>query len=169
MTEQQCFSKMNSGLVQDSKTQKLADKRWAILDVEFIRTAKRHRCVRKLYILTENGFDMEMEFYPCKRYRDLMLKYRRSFQFCRQHIHKLNYTPCGISVPCLQAVPMMNKFIVDNDIELVLYKGGTIEKDLCTELDVDCMNIECFEGIEKASSHDPREEVNFYYNQLIRI
>ena len=63
----------------------------------------------------------------------------------------------------------MNKFIVDNDIELVLYKGGTIEKDLCRELDVDCMNIECFEGIEKASSHDPREEVNFYYNQLIRI
>ena len=112
---------------------------------------------------------MEMEFYPCKRYRDLMLKYRRSFQFCRLHIHKLNYTPWGISAPCIQAVPKLNEFIVDNGIKLILYKGGTIEKHLCMELDVDCMNIECFEGIEKTFSHDPREEVNFYYNQLIKM
>ena len=160
---------MNSEPGQDSKVQRLADESWAILDVEFIKTSPKHRCIRKLYILTENGFDMEMEFYPCKRYRDLMLKYRRSFQFCHRHIHKLNYIPCGISAPCIRALPMLNEFIVDNDITLVLYKGGTIERDLCRELDVDCVNIECFEGIEKAYSHDPREEVNFYYNQLIKI
>ena len=148
---------------------KLADKSWAILDVEFIRTSARHRCVRKLYILTENGFDMEMEFFPCKRYWDLMPKYRRSFQFCRRNIHKLSYHPWGISAPCSRAVPMLNEFIVDNGITLVLYKGGTIERDLCTELDVESMNIECIDGIEKAYSHEPREEVNFYYNQLIKI
>ena len=160
---------MNSEAVQDSKVQKLADKSWAVLDVEFIRTSESHRCIRKLYILTENGFDMEMEFYPCKRYRDLLRKYRRSFQFCCRNIHKLNYTPWGISAPCLRAVPMLREFIVDNGITLVLYKGGTIERDICRALDVESMNIECFDGIEKAHSHDPREEVNCYFNQLIKI
>ena len=160
---------MDSGVVQDSKAQKLGDKRWAILDIEFIRTSAKHRCFRKVYILTENGFDMEMEFFPCKRYQNLMLKYRRSFEFCRRNIHKLSYTPWGISAPCLRALPMLNKFVVENGIELVLYKGGTIEKNLCAKLDVESFNIECFDGIEKAYSHDPREEVNFYYNQLIKM
>ena len=152
----------------DDKTEVLAEKSWAILDVEFIRTSPRHRCVRKLYILTKNGFDMEMEFYPCRRYRDLLLKYRRSFQFCRRRIHKLTYTPLGVSSPCRCAVPKLNEFIVNNGIDLLLYKGGTIERDLCKELDIASINIESMD-IEKAYSHDPREEVNFYYNQLTNI
>ena len=41
----------------------LSEKRWALLDVEFIRISSTHRCIRKLYILHDNGFtDMEMEF-----------------------------------------------------------------------------------------------------------
>ena len=58
---------------------RLVDKRWAILDVEFIATSSSHRCIRKLYILAENGFtDMEMEFYPCNRYRELESKYKQA-------------------------------------------------------------------------------------------
>ena len=63
---------------------RLTDKRWAILDVEFIATSSSHRCIRKLYIFIENGStDMEMEFYPCKRYRELESKYKKTFHYCR--------------------------------------------------------------------------------------
>ena len=52
----------------------LVEKRWALLDVEFIRISATHRCIRKLYILCDNGFiDMELEFFPCVRYKDLQL------------------------------------------------------------------------------------------------
>ena len=146
----------------------LAEKRWAILDVEFIRISPTHRCIRKLYILTQNGFDMEMEFHPCRPYQDLLLKYQRSHQFCRQRIHKLPYTPRRVSPPCRYAVSKLNEFIVYNGIDLILFKGGTIELELCKKLDIKSINIESM-NIEKAYSHDPREEVNFYYNQLINI
>ena len=44
-------------------TDRLNDKRCAILDVEFIATSSSHCCIRKLHTLAENGFiDMEMEF-----------------------------------------------------------------------------------------------------------
>ena len=146
----------------------LAEKRWAILDVEFIRTSPSHRCIRKLYILTHNGFDMEMEFHPCRSYQCLQLKYQRSYQFCRKHIHKLPYTPRRVSPSCRSAVPKLNEFVVNNDIDLILYKGGTIENELCNMLDIKSLNIESMD-VEKAYSHDPREEVNFYYNQLMNI
>ena len=60
----------------------------------------------------------------------------------------------------------LKNFIDDNDIDFILYKGGEIEVDLCAELDIPAYNIECF-ALEKAFSHDPRTEVNCYYNQLV--
>ena len=62
----------------------------------------------------------------------------------------------------------LNNFIVDNGIELIFYKGGDIEKNLCQELDIQSYNIENF-NIKKAYSHDPYEEVNYYYSQLIKM
>ena len=142
----------------------LNDKCWAILYVDFIRTTQRHRCIRKLYILTKNGFEMEMEFCPCRRYRDLLLKYRRTYQFARRHIHQLTYTPWGISLPCRQAVPKLNEFIVNNGIDLILFQGGATEAEMCKELDIASINIETM-NIKKVYS-SPREDMNFYYNQL---
>ena len=119
------------------------EKNWAIMDVEYISTSKTHRCIRKLYILEENGYtDMELDFYPCERYDDLEWKYRRSFQYCKRHIHKLNYNPKKYSPECLQILPLLNEFIVDSGIELILYKGGTIERDLCEALNIPSLNIE---------------------------
>ena len=47
-------------------------KNWALMDVEYIQTTKNHRCVRKLYILSKDGFtDRELEFYPCVRYQSM--------------------------------------------------------------------------------------------------
>ena len=149
----------------------LTEKLWALLDVECIDTSPRHRCIRKLYILSKNGVDdMEMEFHPCRPYRDILPKYQTSYHYCQRHIHKLSYAPSWrvTSFYCRDSVPKLNEFIVNNGIELILFKGGTIELELCKKLDIDCMNIECM-GIGKANSHDPREEVNLYYNQLIKL
>ena len=151
-------------------TERLVDKRCAILDMEFIAASSNHRCIRKLYILAENGFtDMEMEFYPCKRYNELEPKYKRSYQFCRRNIHNLSYNPWKFSPPCLQAQQMLNKFVVHNGITMVLFKGGIVERDMCRELGIESMNIELLGEVVKTCSHDPREEVNFYYDQLINF
>ena len=145
----------------------LTEKHWALLDIEFIQISPKHRCIRKLYILDDNGHtDMELDFYPCKRYKDVDRKYQRSFQYCKRHIHKLNYNPTKYSPECLQVLPLLNKFIGDCGIELILYKGGTIERDLSKALNLPSLNIECFEELEKAYSHDPRIEVNCYFSQI---
>ena len=146
----------------------MREKNWAIMDIEYIRTSKTHRCVRKLYILADNGYtDMELDFYPCVRYKDLDGNYQRSFRFCKRKVHKLTYNPRQYSPPCSTVLSKINEFIVYNNIDLILYKGGTIEKDLCVELCIPSMNIECFSELEKAQSHDSRIEVNYYYDQLV--
>ena len=70
-------------------------------------------------------------------------------------------------IRCADAVSRINTFAVYNDIELILYKGGDIEKELCKELCIKSMNIELIPEIEKINSHDPRLEVNWYYDQIL--
>ena len=155
--------------MKETSTELLLEKRWALLDVEFIRISATHRCICKLYILCDNGFvDMELEFFPCMRYKDLQLKYQRCFQYCKRYIHKLNYKPRYFSPECLKVLSILNEFIVYNDIDLILYKGGTIERDLSKALDISSLNIECFE-LEKVQSHDPYVEVNSYFSQIVEM
>ena len=145
----------------------LAEKHWALLDVEFIRICSTHRCIRKLYILEQNGrTDIESEFYPCKRYKNLEWKYQRSFQYCQRYVHKLSYDPRNYLPTCRIILPLLNEFIVDCGIELILYKGGQIERDLCKALHISSLNIECIKGLEKSVSHNPRTEVNCYFSQI---
>ena len=94
-----------------------------------------------------------------------MPRYQRSFRFCRNHIHKLSYDPRKWPrIHCADAVLKINNFVVYNDIELILYEGGDIEKELCKELCIKSMNIELIPEIEKINSHNPRLEVNWYYD-----
>ena len=153
---------------QQNNIELLKEKNWALMDIEYIQTSKSHQCVRKLYILVANGYDnLELDLYPCVRYKDLATKYQQSFRFCKRKVHKLTYNPRQYSPPCSTALSKINEFIVYNNIDLILYKGGTIEKDLCGELCIPSMNIECFSELEKAQSHDSRIEVNYYYDQLV--
>ena len=148
----------------------LMEKNWAVMDIEYITTSNTHRCIRKLYILAKNGKDdLEAEFFPCTQYKDLESRYQRTFRFCHNHIHKLTYIPKQYSPLCRTAVEKINDFIVYNEIDLILYKGGTIEKDICRELDILSKNIECFKDLVKAHSHDPKFEVNFYYDQILNF
>ena len=148
----------------------MKSRNWALMHIEYIRISPTHRCIRKIYILADDGVtDMECDFYPCIRLKDLEKKYQRSFHFCHRYVHKLRYDPKQISPECVKALKKINEFIVNNNIEVMLYKGGTIEKDICYELDVPAYNIECFSELDKVQSHDPRTEVSCYYGQLIEL
>ena len=156
--------------IQTSKMEQITEftKNWALMDVEYIQTSSTHRCIRKIYLLMKDGStDLEMEFYPCTQYKKLESRYQRAFRFCRNHIHRLSYNPKKYSPLCSNVVAYINNFIVNNDIDMILYKGGTIEKDLCRELYIPSKNIECIPDLEKIQSHDPRVETNWYYEQII--
>ena len=148
----------------------LLEKHWALLDIEFIQSTKDHKCLRKLYILAKDGFtDRELEFYPCRKFKDLDRRYKRSFRYCRANIHQLSYYPERYASPCSTAVTKVGKFIVDNGIYLVLYKGGCIEEQICKELCILSFNIEKLGDFERPYSHDPYVEVNIYYEQLVQL
>ena len=63
----------------------------------------------------------------------------------------------------------IKRFVVENQIDFILYKGGEIESDTCTDIDIPSYNIEHIKGLEKAYSHNPRIEVNCYYGQLVEL
>ena len=155
-------------LMTEFLAKKMNEENWAIMDVEYIQTSKTHQCVRKLYIRAKDGFtDLELEFYPCMQYKDLDEQYQRAFNFCKSRIHKLEYNPNHQYAPaCNTVVAKLNTFVVYNGIDFILYKGGTIEKDLCSELYIQSYNIENFSEIKKIQSHDPQTEVNYYYKNL---
>ena len=148
----------------------MEEKNFAIMDIEYIQTSETHRCIRKLNILGKDGFTVrELEFYPCKRYAELEKFHQRSFRFCQNQIHKLEYNPVRYAPPCTAVLAKVNEFIVYNSIDFILYKGGTIERDLCSELRIPSYNMECLPELETVHSHDPKTEVNLYYNQLVKL
>ena len=156
--------------VNNVNIQSIKEKNWMIMDIEYIQTSKEHKCVRKLYILAKNGSEeMELEFYPCIRYKDLSKKYQSSFHYCQKYVHKLTYNPRNYSPLCENILKEINNFIVYNDIELVLYKGGIIERDLCIDLHIPSLNLECIPSLKTVKSHNPRVEVNWYYAQLVAL
>ena len=149
----------------------MKEKNIAILDVEFIQSSKYHKCVRKFYILANDGYtDMELDFRPCKPLSELSKAHQRSFRFCQHHIHKLSYYPSQKYAPrCAKVLEMINTFIVYNGIDAILFKGGTIKKELCHKLCIPSYNLECLQDIQKVDLHDPRTEVNGYYDQLVNL
>ena len=64
-------------------------------------------------------------------------------KFCRaHHIHKLSYYLEKCASLCSTAMDKVDKFIVNNGIDLALYKGGSIEKHMCEELCILPLDIE---------------------------
>ena len=147
----------------------LNEKNWALLDIEYIQTTKSHQCVRKLYILTNDGFtDLKLECHPCLQFKRLNMCYKKAFWHCQAYIHQLPYYPNGPSSPCSTAAVKLQNFITNNNIDLILYKGGQVEENICRKLGVDSFDIEYFDkDLENAYSHDPYVEVNCYYTQLV--
>ena len=154
--------------MQEWVTDVIKSRKWALMDIEYIRISSSHRCIRKLYIVTDDGVtDMECEFYPCVRLKDLEKKYQRLFHLC----HKLPYDPKQLSPECYKSLKKINEFIISNNIEVILYKGlKGILNDIYYELRAPAIyNIECFSELDKVKSLDPRQEVNSYFRQLIEL
>ena len=145
---------------------------FAILDIEYIQTRKNHKCIRKIHILAKNGSTkLTKEFYPCWKFNDLESKYRRSFLYCRRNIHRLPYNPPKRLQPldCQHTGELLKSFIALHKLNFILYKGGNVEKELCNTINIPAYNIEIFD-IDKASNHNPEEEVSFYFREMtIRV
>ena len=132
---------------------------WCILDCELIRTSSKHVCIRAMYVLLEDETtDKFLEFLPCVDIKLIETKYQQSYIYCRKWIHKLPYYPVKMSGPCLTAPIELERFIKQNKVNVVFYKGGQAEKILCDQIGVLSHNIEDF-GVPKVKSHNPREEV----------
>ena len=102
------------------------------------------------------------EFWPCEHFDDIPLAQTRAFLYCYKYIHKLPYYPQNDDLQCKDAKTMLMKFITDNNIKLIYYKGGCVEKKLCEEIGIESKNLEDF-YIPKAQCHDPKEETHFYH------
>ena len=121
-------------------------------------------------MLAKDGFtEKELEFHPCVRYRSMSKQNKRSFHYCKTHIHNLSFYPRVYASPCDTAREKIAQFIDKNNIDFVLFKGGEIESDVCSEIGIPSYNIECIKDLEKSHSHDPRTEVNCYYSQLVNL
>ena len=145
----------------------MKEQNFAILDAQYIQSSKHHKCICKLYILAKDGYtDLELEFQPCKPFKELERTYQRSFRFWQHHIHKLTYEPSHKYAPhCNTVLAKINTFIVYNSIDCIFYHGGIIEKELCYKLSIPCHNIEQLMAIKREHSYNPQTEVNSYYHQ----
>ena len=149
----------------------LYNRKWSIMDMEMIRTSKEHCCVRKVYILNKNKKDYtSFECIPCKEFYNLESKYKKSFNYCKHKIHHLNFYPSKSvkAFTCLEAKYIIKNFLLKTKSDIVFFKGGKFESDLCLEINVESFDMEKI-GVKKVASHDPEIEVNLHYTQLMDI
>ena len=72
---------------------------------------------------------------------------------------------------CTDVADRIKEIFSVNDVHHVHYKGGNLERDLCFEIGMYCINLEDI-GVQKALAelgHNPRVEVSFYYREMKRI
>ena len=121
-----------------------ADNLWAVLKIDAIRTSPDHCCIRRLYIGDKTGRHyIEMEFYPCQALKKLSPDLQARFHHERARVHGLSYNPIKRSLPCCKAIIKIKDFIVYNNIETVLFNGGSgIVQDLCNEMCIPCHSIQ---------------------------
>ena len=139
---------------------------FAIVDIEGIQVNETHICVREMYILADDGItDYHQEFVACSSFQQIEKKYQNAFIFCKRFIHKLNYYPKKKkSEPCTLAATRLKTFIKSNNIDVVFFKGGVIEKRLCDVAGIRCFDIGSI--VPKVYSHNPRIEVHSHFHYL---
>ena len=93
-------------------------------------------------------FDLPSTFHfqPCVSYEQLDEKYKRSFNYCKHHVHCLSYKPSSYTFLCKEFCSLLKQNIRNQDI--ILYKGGLFEKSICDNLNIKSYNIELW-GVPK--------------------
>ena len=138
---------------------------YAILDIEGIQVTHDHICTRKLYILDSCGNDHEEEFVVCRDFHQLDKKFKNAYHYCRRRVHHLPYYPQRLSIPCHSSRNIVRNFIQKNGINVILFKGGTIERHLCEDIGVNYYDIGNI--VPKVKTHDPREEVHLHMENIV--
>ena len=142
----------------EMRKEQIRERSFVLLDCDTIQITKKHCCIRKIYMLGKDGMtECELEFIPCAEFNSLDKKYQRAFIYCCKNIHKLDYQPKDAILQCKDAENVIKEFASRLNAELILYKGGSIEKRLCEKIDID----------KKVDSHSPKVEVNLHYNYLL--
>ena len=145
----------------------IRSKNFLLFDCESIRIGT-HDCIRKIYGLAKDGFSsVSHDFHPCVEYDELSWIDLRSFEHCKRHVHKLEFYPPTYAYRCIEVKYILRDFIQQNRINLLLYKGGNIEKSLAEDLNIPSFNIENV-GAPKVGSHEPEVEVDKHWNFLLR-
>ena len=155
--------------------------KYAIIDIEAIslsksrgkpgRYSKTHNCLRKVVVLLYSDKYAVYEAQPCVRFSDLTDCELKTFDFCHKNIHRLSYYPFEFYRPfteCVNIPEMVKDYLEFNDISIVYYKGGCLEKDLCEKMGFESRDLEKF-GVQKAQTHDPLTEVKFFKREFERI
>ena len=151
----------------EDDVQYILSQNFMLIDCEAIQNGNHH-CIRRMFILAKDGFSsLSREFRPCIDYTDLCEKDRKTFIYCKRNIHKLEYYPSAYADRCRNSLAIIKDFITTNNINLLLYKGGIIEKRLAEKLNIASYNIEKV-GAPKVDSHDPEVEVNTHWNFLLQ-
>ena len=161
----------------------LKNVKYCILDIEAISLHSRkgrqygpppgafshvHNCTRKMAVQLWNEKTYMEEFHPCLTMNDLSVNEKKSYYWCKRKIHHLDYNPYHGARECMDAPNAIMKMIRENEIQIILYKGGVIEKDMAYLIGVECVNLEDF-GIAKAPDHNPLNEVAFYHRELKKL
>ena len=137
-----------------------------IIDAETIQTSQTHACIRKIDMVSWNGHFQFYDVAPCVPFSDLEAKWRKVFNWCQKRIHGIkHYFPRAPFVHCNNIDSLVKHFIVTGDIDIVLFKGGIWEKQICINIRtryLDLTNICKVLHIPKPESHDPRTE-NMHY------
>ena len=69
---------------------------------------------------------------------------------------------------CRDMGRLIRRIIADYDIEILIYKGGNVERDFAIELGILSKCLEDF-GVKKVNSHEPLEEIQDHLRQLKEI
>ena len=156
-------------------------RRYCVMDIEGISLGKHrpqvkglfskiHYCNRKMALQCFDSTTRVFEFKPCVEFDDLNLKEQKTFYHCQKYFHHLQYEPSNVSEKCANSADIIRDYLSIKRIDLILFKGGTIERDLCNTLNIECRNLEDY-GVGKYEGdvHDPFKEVIFFRKQFIDI
>ena len=158
----------------------LLKRQYTVVDIEGItlsshrnfpkgRFSRRHNCIRKISFEFWDNSTQSLEFRPCVAWHDLDDVERRSFSYCKKHIHGLPFNP-RLSSSCTNSVKMIEQLLKHKQADVILYKGGQLERDLADKLQIECRNLEEF-GVPKfpAGVHNPQAEVHFFHEEFLKI
>ena len=130
--------------------------------------SKHHCFKRRTALRTFSGAELVLDGNPCIPEERLRGRDRESFQHCKKNLHGLDFMPPRPYFECHQIVERIWRFLEKHNIEIVFYKGGTIEKDVCWEIGIPCENLEHY-GISKYPEkiHEPLDEIRYFYHQMV--